>query len=227
MQLAARERRLEQIGGVHGAFGFAGADQGVHLVDEQDDRTFGGGDFIEHRLQPLLELAAVFGAGDEGAHVERPQLLVGQAFGHVAVDDAQGQALDDGGLAHARLADQDGVVLGAAGQHLDRAADFLVAPDHGVQLAVAGGLGQVAGVALEGVIAFLGAGAVGGAALAQGLGGGVDAGGVAPARLSTTAASPPSLAMADNRRSVVTKASPAFLAASSAAANTRAVSAFI
>ena len=42
MQLAARERGLQQVGGIHRAFGFAGADQRVHLVDEQDDFAGGG-----------------------------------------------------------------------------------------------------------------------------------------------------------------------------------------
>jgi hypothetical protein len=109
----------------------------VHLVDEEDDLPLGGGDLVQHGLQPLLELAAVLRAGDEQAHVERQQALVLQAFGHVAVDDALGQALHDGGLAHARFADQHGVVLGPARQHLDGAAHLLVAADHGVQLAVA------------------------------------------------------------------------------------------
>ena len=125
------------------------------------------GDFLQHGLQPLLELAAVFGARDQRAHVERQQLLVLQAFRHVAVEDAQRQALDDGGLADAGLADQHRIVLGAAGQHLDGAADFLVAADHRIELAVARGLGQVAGIFLQRVIGVLGRGAVGGAALAQ------------------------------------------------------------
>jgi hypothetical protein len=42
---------------------------------------------------------------------------------------------DDGGLAHARLADQHRVVLGAALQDLDGAADLVVAADHRVELA--------------------------------------------------------------------------------------------
>jgi hypothetical protein len=150
----------------------------VHLVDEQDDAALGRRDLIEHGLEPFLELAAIFRAGDQTAHVERQDLLVAQAFGHVAVDDAQGQALDDGGLADAGFADQDGVVLGAAGQHLDGAADLFVATDDGVDLAVAGGLGQVAGVAFQGVIAVFGAGAVGGLALAD-----LDDGGVQRVRL--------------------------------------------
>ena len=53
---------------------------------------------------------------------------------HVALDDAGGEALDDGGLADARLADEHRVVLGAAGQHLDDPTDLLVAADDGSSL---------------------------------------------------------------------------------------------
>ena len=97
------------------------------------------GDFLQHGLQPLLELAAIFRAGDQRAHVERQQLLVLEALRHVAVDDAQRQAFDDRRLADAGLADQHRVVLGAPRQDLDGAADFLVAADHRIELAVARG----------------------------------------------------------------------------------------
>ena len=95
-------------------------------------------DLLEHRLQPLLELAAVLGAGDERAHVEGDDPLVLQPLGHVAADDALGQALDDRGLADAGLADEHRVVLGAAGQHLDDPAHLLVAADHRIELAALG-----------------------------------------------------------------------------------------
>ena len=167
MQLAARQRRLQQVGRIHGAFGLARAHQRVQLVDEQHDAAFGRGDLLQHGFEPLLELAAVFRAGDERAHVERQQLLVAQALGHVAVHDAQRQAFRDGGLADARLADEHRIVLGAARQHLDRAADFLVAADDGIELALRRRVGQIAGIALERVVSLLGRGAVGGAALAQ------------------------------------------------------------
>ena len=102
MQLAARERGLEHVAGVHGAFGLAGADHGVQLVDEQDDLAFLLGEIVEHALQALFELAAEFGAGDQRAHVEREDALALEAFGHFAVDDALREAFDDGGLADAR-----------------------------------------------------------------------------------------------------------------------------
>ncbi len=121
----------------------------------------------QHGFQPLLELAAIFRAGDHGAEIEREQLLVLEAFRNVAVDDAQRQAFDDRGLADAGLADQHRIVLGAPGQHLNGAADFLVAPDHGIELAVARRLRQVAGIFLQRVIGVLGGGTVRRAALAQ------------------------------------------------------------
>ena len=136
--------------------------------------ALGGGDLLQHGLQPLLELAAIFGAGNQRAEIERQQLLVLQAFRHVAIDDAQRETLDDGGLADAGLADQHGIVLGPARQHLDGAADFLVAADHRIELAVARRLGQVAGIFLQRVIGVLGRRAVGGAALAQRLDRGIE-----------------------------------------------------
>ena len=58
-------------------------------------------------------------------------------------------------LPDAGLADQDGVVLRAAREHLDHAPDLLVAADDGVELAALGGLGQVAAVLLERLVGAL------------------------------------------------------------------------
>ena len=40
VQFAAGERRLQEVRGVHGPVRLAGADERVHLVDEQDDAAF-------------------------------------------------------------------------------------------------------------------------------------------------------------------------------------------
>ena len=79
-----------------------------------------------------------------------------EALGHVALDDAVGQPLDDGRLAHAGLADEHGVVLRPARQHLDHPADLLVAPDDRVELALAGRLGQVPAVLGQRLVGLLG-----------------------------------------------------------------------
>ena len=142
LQLAARQHRLEDRGRVDRTLGGAGADQGVDLVDEQDD-VAPRADLLEDLLQALLEVAAVAAARHQRAEVERVELLAGQRLGHLVGHDALGQPLDDGGLADAGLADEDGVVLGAARQHLHDAFDLFGTSDDRVELAVAGQLGEV------------------------------------------------------------------------------------
>ncbi len=106
VQLAARERGLEHVAGVHGALGLAGAHHGVQLIDEDDGLAFVLGEFVQHGLQALFELAAELGAGQQRGHVERQHALALQRLGHLARDDALRQAFDDGGLAHAGLTDE-------------------------------------------------------------------------------------------------------------------------
>ena len=113
-------------------------------------------DLLQHGLQPLLELAAVLRAGEQRRHVEREHALALERLGHFAVDDALREALDDRGLAHARLADQHRVVLRAPLQDLDDAPDLVVAPDDRVELARAGALGQIERVFLERLALALG-----------------------------------------------------------------------
>ena len=155
-QLAAGEHRLDHVAGVDRALGATGADDRVQLVDEGDDLAVAVGDLLEHGLQPLLELTAVLRAGDHRADVERDEALVAQALGHVALDDAAGEALGDRGLAHAGLTDEHRVVLRAPRQHLDDAPDLLVAADDRVELALARVLGEVAAEPLERLVLLLG-----------------------------------------------------------------------
>jgi hypothetical protein len=157
-QLAARERGLEHVRGVGGAFGGARADDRVQLVDEQDHLALRLGDLAQHGLEPVLELAAVLAARDQRADVERDQAAVLQALGHVARDDALGEALGDRGLADAGLADQHRVVLGAPREHLDHAADLLVAADDRIDLALARDVGEVAAELRERLVLRLGIG---------------------------------------------------------------------
>ena len=156
VQLAARQHRLQHVRRVHRSFRRAGADHGVQLVDEQDDLALRVGDLLEHRLQPLFELAAILGARDQGAHVEGDDPLVLQALGHVAAVDAARQSFDDRGLADAGLADEDRIVLRPARQHLDDTPDFLVPSDDRIEFLLVRHLGEVAAVALERLIGALG-----------------------------------------------------------------------
>ena len=72
-----------------------------------------------------------------------------QGLGHLVGGDRLGQALDDGGLADAGLADEHRVVLGAAAEHLHDPLGLAVAPDDRVELLVARELGEVAAELVE------------------------------------------------------------------------------
>ncbi len=156
VQLTAGERGLQHVGRVHRPFGSPRPDQRVQLVDEHDVAAGGAGDLLQHRLQALLKFAAVLGARDEGTQVERDEVLLPERIGDVAVHDPLRQALDDRGLTHPRLADQDRVVLRAPRQHLHHAPDLLVPPDHRIELRLAGLLREVERETLERLVLLLG-----------------------------------------------------------------------
>ena len=143
LDFAAAQRGLQDIGGVERAFGRTRSDQRVQLVDE-DDGVLALHQLLHDGLEPLFKLAAVLGAGDDQRKIERKDALIGQERRHIAIGDALRQALDDGRLAHAGLADQHGIVLGAAAQDLNDALDFSVAADQRIELAFQSRLRQVA-----------------------------------------------------------------------------------
>ena len=149
MKIATGEGRLQNVAGIHRALRRTRTDDGVELIDEQDDATVRLSDLLEHALETVLELATILGTSNQGTHIELNELLVLQRGRDVARDDTLREALDDGGLAHAGLADEHGVVLGAAREHLDGAANLLDTADDRVELALTGEVRHVAAIALE------------------------------------------------------------------------------
>ena len=146
---------FRQVGGVHGAArGGAGTDHGVDLVDEQD-RARIVLDLLHHRLQALLEVAAIARAGQQRAHVEREDGGVQQNLGHLALDDLAGEPFRDRGLADAGIADEQRVVLLAPAQHLDGAQHLGLAPDQRIDLALARLPVEVDAIGVERVLAGL------------------------------------------------------------------------
>ena len=147
----SRQGGLEQVRRVRAPLVVPRADDRVQLVDEQDHVPEGVFDFLKNRLEPLFELASEFRARDQRAHVERDDLFVLQRLGDVPLDDSEREPLDDRGLSDARLSDEDGVVFGSSGKDLDRAPNFGVSPDHGVELSFSGAIDQIDPVFFEGL----------------------------------------------------------------------------
>ena len=148
-EFAAGKLWLHDVRRVRRTFRRARADDGVQLINEQNDFAFAGDNFLQKRLEPVLEFAAIFRAGNHRAEVHRHQPLVLERFRDVAAHDAPRQALGNRRFAHAGFADEHRVVLGAARQHLHHAADFLVATDDRVNLPLARQRSEVAPVFVE------------------------------------------------------------------------------
>ncbi len=153
VQLAAGEGRLEDVAGVHRTAVAAtgtGAHDRVQLVDEDDQLLGVGADLTDDVVHPLLEVTPVAGARDHARQVQGDHAASAQYVGHVPLGDALRQPLHDGGLADARVTDQHGVVLAAAGEDLDGLLDLLVPADHRVDAPLPCQFGEVAAVLVQG-----------------------------------------------------------------------------
>ena len=143
--LAAREGGLQDVRGVERALRRAGADQGVDLVDE-DDEVLVLLELLEDSLEALLELAAVLRARDDEREVEGQDLPLREEERDAALDDPLREPLDDRRLADAGLAEEDRVVLRPPREDLDDPLDLVVAADERVECALLGERRQVARV---------------------------------------------------------------------------------
>src|SRR5271166_349400 len=77
LYLAARQRRLQNVGGVKRSLGRARADERMQLVNKYDG-ILRLHQFLHDGLEPLFELAAVFGTGDDEGKIEPKNALVRQ-----------------------------------------------------------------------------------------------------------------------------------------------------
>ena len=113
-------------------------------------------EFLEHLLQPLLEVAAVARAGQQRTHIQREHGSGRQYFRYFAVDNALGEPFRDRGLSDAGFADEQRIVLLPATEHLDGAVNLGIPSDHRIDLAVARLLVEVDAVSIERLAFLLG-----------------------------------------------------------------------
>ena len=145
-KFAAGERRLEDVGRIHRAARAARAHQRMDLIDKQYHFPFAVDHFLDHTLEPLLELALVLGACDKRTHVQRINPSVLEVLGHLAGDYLLGYAFGNSGLADTRLTYQDRIVLGPSRQNLEDPSYLVIPADHGVKLTLCGAIVKIDGV---------------------------------------------------------------------------------
>ena len=135
LDLTARQRRLQDGSRIHRAFGCTRTDNGVELVDEQDDIVCLL-DFLDALLQALLEFAAILRTGNERRNIQRDQTPIAQDIGYLISHDELRKPFDHRRFAHTRLTQEQRVVLLATAQDLHHALDLACAPDNRVELPI-------------------------------------------------------------------------------------------
>src|SRR5215475_15415837 len=151
-----RERGLEEVGSVHRATGSRpGADHGVNLVDEHD-RARIGLDLLDDLFEALFEVAAIARAGQEGAHVEGEHGGVLEHVRDFTMDDTARKTFRNRGLADARIADEERIVLLAPAQYLNGAVDLRLATDQRIDPALARLLVEVDAVIIQRIALLFG-----------------------------------------------------------------------
>ena len=152
VQFTAGEHWFQKVSGIHTALGFSGTDDGMELIDEQDDTAFGFFDLFQYCFQAFLELTTVFGSGDEGAHVQRKDRLVLQTFRHIPANDTLCQPFRDGRFTDTGLTNEHRVVLCFAGQDADHVSNLDISADNRVQFILSGSFYQICSVFCESIV---------------------------------------------------------------------------
>src|SRR5580704_2320693 len=82
LELTSAQRRFDDIGSIHGAFGGTSSDDGMKLVDKED-HVLRTPDLVHDGFDAFLELTAVLGSSDHQSQIERDDALISQQLRHI------------------------------------------------------------------------------------------------------------------------------------------------
>ena len=99
--------------------------------------------FLNDAFEAIFYLALVGRSGHQCSQIELEQHGRGQVPRHALRNNVLGEAVDQRGFAHARLADDKHVGLGAPPQNLHHHPRLTIAPDNGIGFALPGQRGAV------------------------------------------------------------------------------------
>ena len=148
-KIAAHQRRLEHVAGVHGrAHRRPLADQVVQLVDEQDD-VASGRHTVDQTRDPRFVLPTVRGSAQERDVIEGENAHIPERQRNGTRDDPLRESFDDRGLAHTGAADERGIVLAVAQQNVDDARDLRIPAADGIEPPIPRLVRQVTGISVQ------------------------------------------------------------------------------
>ena len=139
----------------------------MHFINEENNAAFRCSDFTQNSFEALLKFAAEFCSSNQRAHIESQELLVLEAFRHIAIDDTECEPLDNGSLTNTGFSDENRIVFGPARENLNRPTDFFIAANDRIKLTVPCCFGQIARIFLQRIIGIFSCRIVCGATFTQ------------------------------------------------------------
>ncbi len=155
VQLSSCQHGFQHVAGIDRALCFPCSDNGMELVNEEDDLSLALLDFIKHCLEPLFEFTPVFGTGKKRSHVEREDGSVLQPFGYVASVDPHCQSFNYRCLTDSWFSNKHRVVLCLATQYPYYSSYFFVTADYRVEPVLASGPDQIPAVFFKHFVSVL------------------------------------------------------------------------
>ncbi len=142
LDFTTRERRFQQVGGIHGAGCISCSHYGVEFINKQN-HIWILRQLRQNRLDTLLKLTTVLSPGDNRSHVKRHHPLAEKNPRDLTLDDAQRKPLDNGRFAHPWLANEHRIVFLTPAKNLRQTFYLTLTPHNRVETAVLGSTGDV------------------------------------------------------------------------------------
>src|SRR5512133_2248452 len=109
----------------------------MNLVDKENDPRLVD-QRRNNRLQPFLEIAAKFGAGEQCPHIKSIDFAAGKDFRNLVTIDLHGQTLSQRCLAYSRFPDKYRVVFSSPAEDLDGSTQLSFTTNQRINLAITG-----------------------------------------------------------------------------------------
>ena len=152
MQFTTCQHRFQHIARIQGTVRLAGTDDGVQLINKQNDLSVAILHIIQYGFQTFLKFTSVFCAGYQCAHIQCEDLLVLQSLRYITFYNTLCQSFHHGGLTNTGFTDQYRVILRLTGQNTHHITDLAVSSDDGIQLLVSRFLHQILTVFFQCII---------------------------------------------------------------------------
>ena len=147
--LPRHKRRFKQIRSIHTSpRSRTRTDHRMNLIDKEN-HVLPCLEFLDHLLDPLLEIPPVASSRQQRTHIERPDTMPREQRRNPSLHDAACQTLGNSRFPHPGIPHMDRIVLQPPAEHLQRPLHDILPADEGFELTGLGPGSQINGKLLQ------------------------------------------------------------------------------